>query len=206
MKLFYPNPFPRSTPISKNFLEFGAPSLLLLQYSGKLHRSQKPIRLCVDTIRIDSIHPNASRLSSEEPWDHAIYWLPWLVPLIGIKRDRDRDPNDRRDPWISATPASCESEACPNQVPAGLRICRFPDRLSTPASLISGKWLKSALLPSKSSLPYKGLSGRVERALGIEPATFGLGSQIPGPSPHPQSFNSPATMLDTSSSLPVSES
>jgi hypothetical protein len=24
-------------------------------------------------------------LSSEEPWGHAIYWHPWLVPLIGIK-------------------------------------------------------------------------------------------------------------------------
>ncbi|MBO1907376.1 hypothetical protein J4G37_20985, partial [Microvirga sp. 3-52] len=52
MKLFYPNPFLRSTPISKKFLEIGVPSLLL-QYSGKLCRSQKRIRLCVDAIRID---------------------------------------------------------------------------------------------------------------------------------------------------------
>ena len=59
MKLFYPNPFRRSTPISKNFPEIGAPSLPP-QYSDKLQRSQKRIRLCVNIIRIDAIHPNAS--------------------------------------------------------------------------------------------------------------------------------------------------
>ena len=205
MKLFYPNPFLRSTPISKNFLEIGAPSLLL-QYSGKLYRSQKRIRLCVDAIRIDSIHPNASRLSSEEPWGHAIYWLPWLVPLIGIKGDRDRDPNDRRDPWISATPASCESEACQNQVPAGLRICRFPDRLSTPAGSTDGKWLRSVLLSWGSDLPYESSPGKLWSGRGIEPATFDLESQMTGPSPHRQSFNSPATMLAPSSFPTISGS
>jgi hypothetical protein len=159
MKLFYPNPFLRSTPISKIFFEIGAPqpSSSVFGQVSSFAKAYSPLR----ERHSDRSNPSECfSMSSEEPWEHAIYWHPWLVPVIGIKRDRDRDPNDQRDPKISAASASCESEACPNQVPAGLRICRFPDRLSTPASPLDGKSLPGALLPSKSSRQYEYSPGK----------------------------------------------
>jgi hypothetical protein len=159
MKLFYSNPFPRSTPSSKKFSRnrrFRSP----VKYSDKLQRSQKRIRLCVRIIRIDLVNPDASTLSSEEPWRHAIYWRPWLVPLIGIKKDRDRDPNEKRDPRISAASASYGSEARPNQVPAGLRICRFRDRLSTPERTIGRSVAFAIPFSSKKRSSRTGCGGR----------------------------------------------
>jgi hypothetical protein len=171
MKLFYSNPFPRSTPFSKKFSRIRR-SRPPIKYSDKLQRSQKRIRLCVGIIRINLVNPNASTLSSEEPRRHAIYWLPWLVPLIGIKkiatgtrtRSEIRGSRPRRRRMGVKLARTKFRRGC-GYVDSEI-VCQHPEERS------EDRWRSLLPFPPRSGLQGGYAPGGPVRAAGVEPATF----------------------------------
>ncbi len=113
MKLFYSNPTGRSTLIFEYFSKFCA-ALTVTQYSHKLHRSQKRIRLCVYVFLINLIDPETSSMSSEEPWRFTNCWQNWLVPPIRTFERLSSGPRVRPGSCEPVSLCGFEIEARPN--------------------------------------------------------------------------------------------
>jgi hypothetical protein len=114
MKMFYPNPFRRSTPFSKFFLEIGIVPMpsFSIQPSFSIRRSvfasASTCSRAISSIRKPSLFRQRSHEGLPYTGAHG------SCRGSGPCRTPDQDPDEQGDPEISVMPASFEIEARPN--------------------------------------------------------------------------------------------